>query len=251
MKHATQEQLVEHYYGDASKALARHLANCYECRSEFAEVQRILTAITPPPAPARNPLYGTEVWDRVRAHLPEAKPQRAWWGIPQRWAAVASMAALVAIAFLIGRNTAPPNRVTAGLSPQVVRERVLMVALGDHLEKSQMVLLEVEHAADAQDINVVRDEAEDLVGSNRLYRQAALKNGDKKTADVLDQLERVLLEVAHSSPDEGRAQIEQLRRQVESQGLLFKVQVIHSNMQHEIRQAPKSNAAPAQTRPIA
>jgi hypothetical protein len=134
---------------------------------------------------------------------------------------------------------------------QVVKERVLMVALGDHLERSQMVLLEVAHAANAKDVNVVRDEAEDLVGSNRLYRQAARNIGDRKTADVLDQLERALLEIAHSSPDEGKAQIEQLRRQIESQGLLFKVQVFHSNVQKEIQPVPKQNAAPMNTRPIA
>ena len=97
---------------------------------------------------------------------------------------------------------------------------------------------------------LVRDEAEDLVGSNRLYRQAALNIGDLKTAEVLDQLESALLDIAHSSPDEGKAQIEVLRRQIESQGLLFKVQVIHSNVQKEIRPAIQKKL-PADTRPIA
>lgn len=173
--------------------------------------------------------------------------------MPQRWAAVGAMGALIAVAFLVGRHTAPapPNVATNNPPAQVVKERVLMVALGDHLERSQVVLMEVAHAADAKDVSIVRDEAEDLVGSNRLYRQAALQIGDRRTADVLDQLERALLEIAHSSPDEGKAQIEQLRRQIESQGLLFKVQVINSNVQKEIRPAPARNAAPANTRPIA
>ena len=125
-----------------------------------------------------------------------------------------------------------------------------MVALDGHLERSQMVLLEVAHAAEAKDVELVRDEAEDLVGSNRLYRQAALNIGDLKTAEVLDQLESALLDIAHSSPDEGKAQIEVLRRQIESQGLLFKVQVIHSNVQKEIRPATQKKL-PADTRPIA
>ena len=126
-----------------------------------------------------------------------------------------------------------------------------MVALDSHLERSQVVLLDVAHAADAADVSQMRDEAEDLVGSNRLYRQTALKIGDRKTADVLDQLERVLLEIAHSGPDESQAQIEQLRRQIEAQGLLFKVRVIHSNIRNEILPAPARKAAPANTRPIA
>jgi hypothetical protein len=250
MKHLEQEQLVAHYYGDAGKDVANHLADCYECRTEFANIQRTLTAIVPPVAPARGPDYGTHVWNRLRGHLPEAQRKRQWWLKPQRWAAVGAMAALVAVAFLAGRHTAPNNPTTAkSLPPQVVKERVLMVALGDHLERSQVVLMEVAHAADAKDVSVVRDEAEDLVGSNRLYRQTALGIGDRKTADVLDQLERALIEIAHSSPEEGKAQIEQLQRQIESQGLLFKVQVIHSNVQKEIR--PVRKAAPVTTRPIA
>ncbi len=171
--------------------------------------------------------------------------------MPQRWAAVGAIAALIVVAFVVGRRTAPNVEKANNLPPQVVKERVLMVALDGHLERSQMVLLEVAHAADAKDVSMVRDDAEELVGSNRLYRQAALKIGDRKTADVLDQLERALLEIAHSSPDEGKAQIEELRRQIESQGLLFKVQVIHSNVQKEIRPAPEKNPAPVNTRPIA
>ena len=253
MKHLEQEQLVAHYYGEGGKEVDKHLADCYECRTEFGNIQRTLTAITPAEAPARGPEYGAEVWNRVRGHLPEAAPKRQWWLMPQRWAAVGAMAALIIVAFLAGRRTAPSNVNTAtnNMPTQVVRERVLMVALDGHLERSQMVLLEVAHADDAKDLSLVRDEAEDLVGSNRLYRQAALNIGDLKKAEVLDQLERTLLDIAHSSPDEGKAQIELLRRQIEAQGLLFKVQVIHSNVQKEIRPAPEKNPAPVNTRPIA
>ena len=248
MKHLTEEQLVAHYYGDSANDVAHHLADCYDCRTQFADIQRTLASIKPPEVPSRGPDYGADVWNRVRAHLPE-RQQSAWWRMPRRWAAIAVTAALMAIAFFAGRHTAPPPNVAE--NNQVVRERVLMVALDSHLERSQVVLLDVAHAADAADVNLVRNEAEDLVGSNRLYRQSALKLGDRQTADVLDQLERALLEIAHSSPDESKTQIEQLRRQIEAQGLLFKVRVIHSNIQNELLPAPAKHAAPANTRPIA
>lgn len=246
MKHLVQEQLVAHYYGEAGKDVEKHLADCYECRTEFGNIQRTLSAIAAPESPARGPEYGSIVWDRIRGHLPESEPKRSWWLMPQRWAAVGAMAALIVVAFLIGRHTGPNATPTATNNPpaQVVKERVLMVALDGHLEQSQTVLLEVAHAANAKDVEMVRDEAEELVGDNRLYRQAALNIGDRKTADVLDQLERVLLEIAHSSPDEGKAQIENLRQQIESQGLLFKVRVIHTNVQRGIQPAPSNNAAP-------
>jgi hypothetical protein len=248
MKHLEQEQLVAHYYGEAGKDVEKHLADCYDCRTEFGNIQRTLAAVTPPDVPVRGPEYGAEVWNRIRAHLPEAEVKRAWWSMPQRWAAVGAMAALIVVAFFVGRHSAPSD---GGLkannnapTAQIVKERVLMVALDSHLEQSQTVLLEVAHAADAKDVEMVRDEAEELVGDNRLYRQAALNIGDRKTADVLDQLERVLLEIAHSDPDEGKAQIENLRHQIESQGLLFKVRVIHNNVQRDIQPAPRKSAAP-------
>src|SRR5258708_15301183 len=49
-------------------------------------------------------------------------------------------------------------------------------------------------------VNISREErrAEDLLEENRLYRQTALEQGDSALAGVLDELERVLLDVAHS-----------------------------------------------------
>ena len=47
-------------------------------------------------------------------------------------------------------------------------------------------------------ISAERRRAEDLLEENRLYRQTALKEGDAALANVLDELERVLLDVAHS-----------------------------------------------------
>ncbi len=121
MKHLEQEQLVAHYYGEAGKEAEKHLADCYECRTEFGNIQRTLAAILPPEAPPRGPDYGAEVWNRVRGHLPQAEPKRAWWLTPQRWAAVGAVAALIVAAFVLGRHTATPNIDKANnLPPQVV-----------------------------------------------------------------------------------------------------------------------------------
>jgi len=49
-------------------------------------------------------------------------------------------------------------------------------------------------------VNIATEQrrAEDLLQENRLYRQTALQEGDTGLASVLDELERVLLDVAHS-----------------------------------------------------
>jgi hypothetical protein len=81
------------------------------------------------------------------------------------------------------------------------------------------------------DISAEQHRAEDLLEENRLYRQTALQEGDAKLASVLDDLERVLLDVAHSPDDVTPAQLEAIRQRIESQGILFKVRVVGKELQ--------------------
>ena len=69
---------------------------------------------------------------------------------------------------------AAPGKVCIAADSQV-RERVLLVAVGDHLERSQMVLIELANAGahTGVDISYEQKAAEDLLESNRLYRQTA------------------------------------------------------------------------------
>jgi hypothetical protein len=121
---------------------------------------------------------------------------------------------------------------------QAVRERVLLIAVGDHLERSQMVLVELAHAESRGplDISAERQLADDLVASNRLYRQTAQQMGQENVAGLLDELERVLVEVARGPSTVSMQQLADIQQRIESQGILFKVKVIGS----EIRQQPVS-----------
>jgi hypothetical protein len=158
-------------------------------------------------------------------------------------------AALVVLAFVTGRlshereqqtasrMTAAPGG-PASSDQATVRERVLLIAVGDHLERSQMVLVELAHAEthDVLDISAERQLASDLVASNRLYRQTALQMGQQNVAGLLDELERMLVEVAHGPSTVSMRQLADIQQRIESQGILFKVKVIGS----EIRQQPVS-----------
>jgi hypothetical protein len=109
---------------------------------------------------------------------------------------------------------------------------VLLVAVGDHLERSQMVLVEISNlqAATNADISVERDLARDLVEENRLYRQTAMATGETGVASVLDDLERVLLDIANSSGKISGSELDGLRQRIEAQGLIFKVRVVGSQI---------------------
>jgi polyhydroxyalkanoate synthesis regulator phasin len=151
-----------------------------------------------------------------------------------------AMAVLVIGAFLAGRlsNRAQPRTgpATAAVSNQQIRERILMVAVGDHLERSQMVLAELSNAPEGKgklDISDERQMAADLLDDNRLYRQTAASTGDKGVASVLDDLENVLMEIAHSPSEVSNQQLDDLRQQIQERGLLFKVRVLGSQVREQ------------------
>ena len=157
---------------------------------------------------------------------------------PAHLAWAATVVLLVATAFFAGRlapRSTDPGAAAANTAQ--VRERILLIDLTDHLDRSQMVLVELA-AADDQgtvDISDERTRAEQLVAANRLYRQTALSNGDAAVADLLDELERVLVDLAASPEHVSSEELNDVRRRIESRGLLFKVRVVSSDVRQRQR----------------
>ena len=122
-------------------------------------------------------------------------------------------------------------------TPAKANDRVLMVAVGDHLDRTQMILVELENtrAEGTVDISAERDLAQSLVNENRLYRQTAENSKDPEIASVLDQLERVLIDISHHPDSVSGKELEELQQRIESQGVLFKVRVIESKVKARSR----------------
>jgi len=237
MNHIREDQLVLFYYGESAEAAAieDHLSGCESCRAEFRALQLVLNTVDSAPVPERAADYGQAVWKRIEPVVgarPRRRGIRKWW----IWAPV--MAGLALAAFVAGslwqRGKAPA--VAKNQNNQQIRERILLVAVGDHLERSQMVLAELDNAPEGKgklDISDERRMAEDLLDDNRLYRQTARTTGDNSVASVLDDLERVLLEIAHSPSEISSEQLDDLRQEIESRGLLFKVRVLGSDARNQ------------------
>jgi hypothetical protein len=261
MTHPSEETLNDYIERELSPAehvqVATHLDACRDCALVVAEIQQILRdasalgPITPPP----------HVWTLIQAAVqspqstvqsPELRAESPKPAALSRFAWPLATAALVVLSFLTGRfvnlrdqQRAPESAgVTAPATPArvadeaTVRERVLLIAVGDHLERSQMVLVELAHAdtSGELDISAERQLADDLVASNRLYRQTARQMGQANVAGLLDELERVLVEVARGPSTMSMQQLADIQQRIESQGILFKVKVIRS----ELRQQPVS-----------
>jgi hypothetical protein len=240
MKHLEDEDLILYYYrdGDRVAEAARHLADCPDCRSRLESLSQDLALVAAPEPPERAANYGSEVWNRIRAELPDRAPRRLWWAAPPRWALAGAVAVLVVAAFVLGRFSRPPQPPVPTVASQQNRERVLLVAVGDHLDRSQMLLVELAHASAGEgdiDISTERQHALDLAAANRLYRSTALQVGDKKMAGVLDELERVLLEIGHQPSKISAEDLQQIQDRIQSQGILFKVRVIRGKVRDESR----------------
>jgi hypothetical protein len=259
MKHLTEEELVLHYYGEESDTLAAelHLEECGDCRALYGALQRVLNIVDSLPVPERGPEYGAAVWRRVEARLPRRTPwlARLWNGLqisrPMRLAgAGAALSLLLAAAFLAGRfSPRQPARAPAKIAaadPQA-GEPILLVAVGDYLERSQMVLVELANARPqgALDISAEQTRAADLVSESRLYRQTAARTGDAAVASILDDLDRVLLEISHAPSQLSPEELERLRRRFEAEGILFKIRVLGANVRNQEDPAA-AKAAPRQ-----
>ena len=232
-EHIQEEQLILLYYGEVveSPAIQEHIDSCAQCRAEYHALQRVLNSVDSAPVPSRGADYGQQVWNRVSPKLPGAR--RRWFVFSQWWAAVAAMGALVIGGFLAGRYSpqAPINPVAAVAGSAQVRDRILLVSVGDHLERSHMVLSELANTSGKElDITPERTLAGNLVEANRLYRQTAAAAGETSVANILDDLERVLIEISNSPDNVSAAQLAELRNRIEAQGLLFKVQIIGSQL---------------------
>jgi hypothetical protein len=252
MKHMTEEELIAYREGvaDQRTAISGHLAVCEECRGELERIEAVLAALDTLTVPEPGADYGRQVWREIAPRLPE-RPGRWWqvWREPRRLAAAGVIVALIVVAFVAGRITRPGKTSDNIANKEQVRERVLVVAVGEHLGHSERMLVELSNAepsdAAQKQVNISAEQrrAEDLLQENRLYRQTALQEGDAGLASVLDELERVLLDVAHSPEEVTPAQLEAIQKKIAGRGILFKVRVVNKELQQ--RQEARE-PAPAQ-----
>jgi hypothetical protein len=186
------------------------------------------------PAPRVDAGFEARVWARLEEAIAEAGPFTEG-KAGRRTAAVAALAAAAVLviavsAFLIGRwsqSSADAPSTAASTAP--ASHPVLLVDLGSHLDRAELALIEL-MTADGSDLADQRLRAENLVADNRLYRETAVDAGHRNVADVLDELERVLVEVAAAPVP---AALGGVRQRVDARGLLFKLRVMRESLRED------------------
>ena len=241
MNHLTQEDIVAAYYGEPGSE--EHLRTCADCQADLARLATVLDRVTAPEVPEPADDYETRVWDRLRWRMVvERKQTKQSW---MKWAAAAAVVMLAFIGGLLWKRDAaapvtqvatqqPGNPATPVTQPssQQQRDRVLLVVVNDHFDRSERVLVELTNITPTNgnvDIGAERAVAEELLTSNRLYRRTALDRGEESVATLLDELEPILLQIAHAPEDMPADELRRIQKRVEAKGLVFKLRVLRND----------------------
>jgi hypothetical protein len=254
----------------------RECTQCRDSFARLERVLRTIEA-TPVPEPVDGfeADVWAHLRPGLRAVGPASRPVRnltVWFGAAPRWVLAGGVATLLAIAFLAGAlwretNRRPEATVAGGpgttapgttapgttapgtqhpLAPgtghetpgtSALRQRLLLAAVGEHLERTELVLVELmnAHGRGPVDISAEQLRAADLASENRLYRQTAESVGDQAVVSLLDQLDLILTELAGGPSALAQADLDSMRQRIERQDLLFKVQAVASDLRERQR----------------
>ena len=67
----------------------------------------------------------------------------------------------------------------------------------------------------------------------RLYRQTAAHTGDAAVAGLLEDLERVLVDITHEPSHLSPEAVDKLRERLQSEGIIFKMRVLGWKVERE------------------
>jgi hypothetical protein len=248
MNHVSDEELLLEYYGEASPdqraSMRAHLEGCEECRAVDRELRAVLALVNAEPLPDAPPGFEHAMWARVEPLI--AKPvvsgfTRMFWSVElPRWALAAAAVALAAGSFALGRVWEHPSAPSIAVDDmRSVSERMLRSDVEEHLERSQRVLVELVNSGDAAPAVLAgdRERAADLVAAGRLYRHSVEEIGDAETRDLLEDVERVLVEIANGAAGETSNDLSEVRARISNQDLIFRLRVTTAEMRARERRA--------------
>jgi hypothetical protein len=225
--------------GGECVAAERHAAACAECAADLAALRAVLATAASDQACAAEPPVAVEwLHARVRARLdaPASAPRRA---AGYGWAGLAAAAAVAAVV-LLSRPPAPPAPAAevADAGPRIaVSDEAL-----DRIERTMARERAARYLDEAQDVLVTVSEAprdcaraghqhvdmeEERNRSRELLERRSRLDLDPSAAvaagPVLDDVEKVLREVASLEGCARRRDVEAIHREVERERLLIRI----------------------------
>ncbi len=249
--HASSERLTLYYYGelegDESRAFEAHLATCASCAAALAELElvraslasraaaatrtndewngfmrRLEVAIDEPgtaPLTARGPHAAPHVAPHVASHAARSHVARGTWLV-----LAATLTLGIALGLMWQRRALTPEHSLA--ADAAASDAALSAAAARHFERAKLVVLglamkDSEHTT-AQDWQYERQLAGLLLPDTRLFRLSATDRGDAHLANLLGDLESVLLQ-ASMATDASPPELERIQRVIRRRDLLVRM----------------------------
>lgn len=210
----------------------RHLKVCAHCRNEVASL-RALLALSRAAAVVPEPRQGLEARLCASLRYTGTAPAGNGW-FPRLGLGLALATVLAVVALWMRPRTSPAPRPQ---NPAVtsVRARIVRATAANQLERAEMLLVTLAHAPSPRnptlvDLSLEQGWARELVDTNRLVRQSAAWNGQAEVAQLLGDLDPVLLQIAHAPATVSHAQWQMLQDRISASGLLFRVRIAGQNL---------------------
>jgi anti-sigma factor RsiW len=260
--HASDETLTLYYYdelrGEERARFAAHMAGCEACARALAEMEEVRLAL----ADRASVRRGEGDWERFMTRLDRAIAA----GANQDGPGVAAVATFPTQAARPHLTRYPALAVAAALVMGVAlgllwQQRALdraapastvatapaLAAAERHLDQARLVVLGLAArdaaAAGASDWAYERELAASLLPDTRLFRMAARDGGDARLAELLGDLETVLLQAAMSTEAEP-PELQRLQRLIERRDLIGRMDLRDTTR-------PRNTGATRGFRPVA
>jgi len=242
MKPVRDEDLILHYYSESpdADALERTMQQVPDVARRYEELCRLLDSVAEIEVPATGSDYGAKVWRTLSPKLERSSGWRRWFqpGAVNRWALAGVTAGLLVIAFVAGRFSVPSPQI----EPQDVsawttyRDRALLTELARHLDRSEMLLLELDNTDITRGVDLERERslASELRSDSRFYGQAASKAGQRDVAELLERVEVLFAELANGPEAETPGDLDSFRERLEAGDLLFRLRVVSSRLRLDL-----------------
>ena len=239
MRHCSHEIVELYFYDELAPAecadVESHLRACAACRESLAELRAIQAAL----ASRGRGAEPEDGWDAFMSRL-EARLDRdgrkwagaraaqgggaALKGPPSRLMQLAAALALVATGVLAGWTL---SRVTPAAPPASVSapprtDRVLTEASDTGLERARVVLAGLAQKDEGAEWSLERRMAATLLPEVRLIRQAAADRGRGDLADILMDVETLLLQASYARDDDPET-LERLRGMIDRRDVLMRL----------------------------
>jgi len=249
--HPTDDDLMLDAYKDNTPEeradIDGHLASCDACSAIAREIRTLQHLASEADVPEPPSGFEDAVWARLAPAIGAWSPARPAWAARHVIAVGVWAAAVSGIVVAGYRWDAPraPEPTVATLGPSQAQRRVLLTALDAHFSQTEMLFVELMNAPDdaSGSLAFERAAADDLMQSGRLYRETAAEVGDNRIANVLDDLQPVLTEVARGPERFDKNELAALRAQIEDNDLLFKVRAVTNDIRDRRERPARSEGA--------